>query len=45
MRTLPKCPIRLEMTDAKLVDLKVGDRKIPALVDKNGVVRVVPKLY
>lgn len=44
MRTLPKCPIKL-VSDAKLINVKVGDRKIPAIVDKNGVIRPVPKLY
>jgi hypothetical protein len=43
MRTLPKCPIKL-VSDAKLIDIKIGDKKIPAIV-KNDVVRVVPKLY
>jgi hypothetical protein len=45
MRTLPKCPIKFEPTTTKLIDVKVGDRKIPAIVDKNGVVRPIPKLY
>lgn len=44
MRTLPKCPIKFEPS-GKAVLIKAGDRKIPAVVDKNGVVRPIPKLY
>lgn len=44
MRTLPKCPVVLERT-TKLINVRVGDRKIPAIVGADGVVKVVPKLY
>jgi hypothetical protein len=44
MRTLPKSPVKFEPS-SKAVLVKMGDRRIPATVDKNGVVRPIPKLY
>lgn len=44
MRTLPKCPIKLEST-MKVTAMNIDGRKMYTYTDKTGVLRPIPKLY